>query len=216
MKHIALRPDDALLIVDVQNDFLPGGALAVADGDAVVPALNHCIALFAAQSLPIIASRDWHPAAHCSFQAQGGSWPPHCIADTAGAAFAAALQLPSSAQVVSKAASADTDAYSAFAGTGLAAQLQAWGVRRLVVGGLATDYCVLNSVLDALALDLQVVLLVDAVRAVDLGAGDGARAIARMAEQGAVLAKVDALMAPMTSSTAAATATADAPATSAF
>lgn len=178
---------DALLIVDVQNDFLPGGSLAVPEGDAVIAPLNAAIDAFARRSLPIIASRDWHPANHGSFKPQGGIWPPHCIAGSRGAEFAAGLRIPEAALVVSKAMRPEVDAYSAFDGTQLADELRKMGVTRLVVGGLATDYCVLASVRDALALGLDVVLLTDAIRAVDVRPGDGRAAIEKMAEDGALL-----------------------------
>jgi nicotinamidase/pyrazinamidase len=183
-----LRPNatDALLIVDVQNDFLPGGTLAVPGGDAVIPVLNSTIALFTRLSLPIFATRDWHPADHCSFRAQGGPWPPHCIAGSSGAAFPAALRLPDSTVVLSKATDPRQDAYSGFEGTALASLLRARGVQRLFVGGLATDYCVLNTVLDGLKQGFRVVLMVDAIRAVELHAGDGYRAIEAMTVAGAV------------------------------
>lgn len=186
-----LRPNatDALLIVDVQNDFLPGGTLAVPGGDAVIPVLNSTIALFTGLSLPIFATRDWHPADHCSFRAQGGPWPPHCIAGSSGAAFPAALRLPDSTVVLSKAMTPEQDAYSGFEGTALASLLRARGVQRLFVGGLATDYCVLNTVLDGLKQGFRVVLLVDAIRAVELHAGDGDKAIEKMTGAGAVAAR---------------------------
>lgn len=177
---------DALVIVDVQNDFLPGGSLAVPHGDRVVEPLNRWIAAFSAAALPIFATRDWHPADHCSFAAQGGPWPPHCVAGTPGAVFANTLELPSDAVIVSKATRKESDAYSGFAGTDLHAQLQRTGVRRLFVGGLATDYCVLNTVKDALALGYMVVLLRAAIRAVDVQPGDGERALAEMAAAGAI------------------------------
>ena len=185
-----LVPDvgDALLVVDVQNDFLPGGNLAVPRGDEVVPVLNRCIALFSGKKLPTYASRDWHPANHCSFRAQGGPWPPHCMADTHGAEFAANLELPADAVIISKADTPEKDAYSAFGGTDLGLCLKAVGVRRLFVGGLATDYCVLNTVKDALALGYAVVLLTDAVRAVEVTPGDGERALAEMLRLGAQFA----------------------------
>jgi nicotinamidase/pyrazinamidase len=176
---------DALLIVDVQNDFLPGGNLAVTNGDEVVPVLNRYLQIFAAQKLPVYATRDWHPQQHCSFRAQGGPWPPHCVADTRGAQFAAALQLPPSAVVISKATSAEQDAYSGFEGTDLDNRLRAANITRLYIGGLATDYCVLNTVRDALKLGYQVSLLADAIRAVDVQAGDGQRAEAEMTGLGA-------------------------------
>jgi nicotinamidase/pyrazinamidase len=187
MHQISLTRNDALLLVDIQNDFLPGGSLAVPDGDAVLEPANRLIALYRDDGLPVYASRDWHPPEHSSFRAQGGPWPPHCVAHTHGAAFADALALPEDAVIVSKATTRGEDAYSAFRDTSLAERLRAHGVDRLAVCGLATDYCVLNSVNDALALGFRVLLVVDAIRAVDLHAGDGERAIARMVQAGAVL-----------------------------
>ncbi|HWW70509.1 MAG TPA: isochorismatase family protein [Duganella sp.] len=177
---------DALLIVDVQNDFLPGGSLAVPAGDAILPALNAAIAVFTKQALPIIATRDWHPVNHCSFKSQGGQWPAHCVAGSEGAAFGAGLRIPNTTMVVSKATEPGADAYSGFDGTSLATRLGSMEVKRLFVGGLATDYCVLETVCDALKLGLGVVLLLDAIRPVDLRAGDGKAAIEKMAALGAV------------------------------
>lgn len=185
MSAIVLGEGDALLIVDLQVDFLPGGQLGVPRGDQVLGPVNRLIAAFATRGLPIVASRDWHPELHCSFAAQGGPWPPHCVAGSAGAAFADAMRLPPDALVVSKADSVDQDAYSAFNGTGLAETLHARGVRRLVVCGLATDYCVLNTVLDGIAAGFRVLVVPDAMRAVDVAPGDGERAMARMLAQGA-------------------------------
>jgi nicotinamidase/pyrazinamidase len=182
---IRLQGGDALIAVDVQNDFLPGGSLAVPEGDAVVPALNRYVAAFAARALPVFATRDWHPANHCSFKAQGGIWPPHCVAGTRGAEFAPGLVLPEAAVVISKAATPEADSYSGFGGTDLAARLHAGGATRLFIGGLATDYCVLNTVRDALAGGFEVRLLADAIRAVDVKAGDGARALGKMRQLGA-------------------------------
>lgn len=183
----ALQSDDALLVVDVQRDFLPGGALAVPDGDAVVAPLSVWIRRFVAAGRPVFATRDWHPADHCSFAPQGGPWPPHCIAASPGAELAPGLELPvAAASIVSKATQRAADAYSGFEGTDLDARLRASGVRRLFVGGLATDYCVLNTVQDALRLGYRVVLLVDCIRAVDVQAGDGARAMVAMLAAGAV------------------------------
>jgi nicotinamidase/pyrazinamidase len=190
MSPLAIEPPragDALVIVDVQRDFVPGGALAVRDGDAVVPVLSGCALAFAEAGLPIYASRDWHPADHCSFRAKGGPWPPHCVANTRGAEFADLLVLPPGTHVVSKGTRPDADAYSAFDHTNLAVPLGASGVRRLWVGGLATDYCVRASVLDALAAGFEVIVLTDAVRAVDVQRGDGARALDEMTRAGARL-----------------------------
>lgn len=177
---------DALVVVHVQRDFLPGGSLAVPHGDEVIAPLNLCLALFAGRGLPVVATRDWHPADHCSFSAFGGPWPPHCIAGTTGAAFAAGLALPPETLISSQAVTAEREAYSGFQDTELDRLLRERGVARLFVGGLATDYCVLNTVKDALRLGYRVVLLLDTVRAVDVSPGDGERAVAEMARLGAV------------------------------
>jgi len=176
---------DALIIVDVQNDFLPGGALAVPGGDAVVPALNRYVEGFDHRGLPVFATRDWHPRAHCSFRERGGPWPPHCIAGTPGAEIAPGLNLPQGARLISKATRAEADAYSGFQGTDLASQLRQLHCTRVFIGGLATDYCVRASALDALAEGFEVVVLEDAVRAVDVHPGDGRRALEEMLSRGA-------------------------------
>ncbi len=180
-----LQPGDALVIVDVQNDFLPGGRLAVPEGDAVVPPLNAWIRQFQQAGLPVVATRDWHPADHCSFQAQGGPWPPHCVAGSTGAEFAPGLKLPDDVIVVSKATTPDKDAYSGFEGTDLAERLRNLGVKRLFVGGLATDYCVLNTVLDALKNGFETWVITDAIRAVNVNPDDGDKALERMRQAGA-------------------------------
>jgi nicotinamidase/pyrazinamidase len=184
----AIRPraGDALILVDVQLDFLPGGSLAVPRGDEVVPALNRYIAVFRGLTFPVVATRDWHPPDHCSFKARGGLWPPHCVAGSDGARFAPLLDLPCEARIVSKAMAPDKDAYSGFEGTDLDEWLKHAGASRLFVGGLATDYCVLNTVRDALRLGYATFLLLDAVRAVDVAPGDGARAIDEMRRLGAI------------------------------
>lgn len=176
---------DALLVTDIQNDFLPGGSLAVQRGDEVVPLLNRYIDIFVARKLPVFATRDWHPAHHCSFREQGGPWPPHCVAGTRGAEFAAALLLPLTAVIISKATTPEQDAYSSFLGTDLQRKLRDAGVKRLFIGGLTTDYCILNSTRDALQHGFQVFVLADAIRAVDVQPGDGARAVEEMVRQGA-------------------------------
>jgi nicotinamidase/pyrazinamidase len=184
---------DALLVVDVQNDFLPGGNLGVKDGDAVVPVLNRYIAAFAARGLPIFFTRDWHPQEHCSFQTRGGPWPAHCVAGTDGADFAPDLARPEGAIVVSKAATPKSDAYSGFEGTELASELRKRGVKRVYVGGLATDYCVLNTVKDAVGHGFEVYLLGDAIRAVNVQPDDGANAVAEMRRLGAEMIDLDML-----------------------
>jgi nicotinamidase/pyrazinamidase len=187
---VKLGRKDALIVVDVQNDFLPGGSLAVPCGGAVVPVLNRYISTFTARGLPVFATRDWHPSDHCSFLERDGPWPPHCIAGSPGAAFALGLELPLDASVISKAVTSEADAYSGFQATDLDDRLQALGVERVFVGGLATDYCVLNTVKDARRLGYQTFLLDDAVRAVDVNPGDGARARETMLAAGAVPIRV--------------------------
>jgi nicotinamidase/pyrazinamidase len=144
-----LRAGDALLLVDVQNDFCPGGALPIPEGDRVVPVLNEWISAAASAGAPVYASRDWHPVGHPSFESEGGKWPVHCLQDTPGAAFHPALKLPPQVVVVTKGTRFDQDQYSAFDQTGLQERLRKDGVRRLWMGGLAQDVCVCASVLDA-------------------------------------------------------------------
>jgi len=151
----------ALIIVDVQNDFLPGGALGITDGDAVVAPL---IAATEGADL-IVASRDYHPKDHVSFKAQGGPWPEHCVAGTEGAELVKFIE-DTADVIVDKATEADKDAYSAFQGTGLAAYLKEAGITHVKVGGLATDYCVKATVLDALAAGFDTTVLVEASRPV--------------------------------------------------
>ena len=160
------RDGDALLLVDVQNDFLPGGALAVPEGDTVLPVLNRWIEAAERAGVPVIATRDWHPSDHVSFEAQGGPWPPHCVAGTEGAAFHPDLALPEDALVVSKATEPGAEAYSGFDGTDLAGMLQTLGVRRVWIGGLATDYCVRASALDAAQAGFDVALVPDGHRGI--------------------------------------------------
>jgi nicotinamidase/pyrazinamidase len=180
---------DALIVTDVQNDFLPGGSLAVEGGEQVIGPLNACIALFTEKGLPIFATRDWHPPDHCSFVEQGGPWPPHCVAESPGAAFPADLAISEEAVVISKAQTPEKEAYSSFEGTDLHQRLANLGVKRLFIGGLTTDYCVLTSVLDALKLGYEAYLLTDAIRAVNAHPGDGEQALERMRTAGAITIK---------------------------
>jgi nicotinamidase/pyrazinamidase len=180
----------ALLIVDVQNDFCPGGALPVPEGDRVVPVLNAYAERFARAGQPVFASRDWHPEVTKHFKAQGGPWPPHCVAESRGAAFHPQLKLPREASVLTKGTDPEDDGYSAFEaadpqGRNLAGALQQQHVESLYVGGLATEYCVRASVLDGLKNGLDVVVLLDAVRGIDVQAGDVARALDEMLRAGA-------------------------------
>jgi nicotinamidase/pyrazinamidase len=161
-----LGPQDALIIVDVQPDFCPGGALPILGGDDVVPVLNKWIDRAVDGGALIIASRDWHPATHMSFRDEGGPWPPHCLQDTPGAAFHPDLRLPSSVWKVTKGTRFDRDQYSAFDETGLAEALRARGIRRLWIGGLALDVCVKATALDALGAGFETHLIRSATRPV--------------------------------------------------
>lgn len=181
----ALRTGDALLVVDVQNDFCPGGALPVEEGDRVVPVLNRWLRAARERGIPVYASRDWHPLGHPSFAEAGGPWPVHCVQDTHGAAFHTELELPDDAVLVAKGVRFDVDQYSAFHETGLADRLRRDGVSRLFVAGLALDVCVRATVLDALRAGLEVRVLVDATRPV--AEEDGRSALQEMEAAGAFL-----------------------------
>ncbi len=180
-----LQHGDALLIVDVQNDFLPDGALPVPSGDRVIPPLNRCIEKFQRRRLQVIATRDWHPKDHCSFDWRGGHWPPHCVQGTEGAQLAGGLNLPADCWLVDKATDPERDAFSGFAVEAFDRELRRRGIGRLIVAGLATEYCVRDTVLDALHHGFRVVVLRDAIRPIDVTAGDGEKAIREMAAAGA-------------------------------
>jgi nicotinamidase/pyrazinamidase len=186
--ELGLTSGDAFLVIDVQRDFLPGGSLAIPDADAIIAPLNEYIAAFDRRDLPIILTRDWHPQNHCSFHSAGGPWPAHCVQGTDGACWPERLAIVPSARIVSKATHPQKDAYSAFAGTSLPALLRTLHIHRLFVAGLATDYCVRETVLDARAHGFDVVLLSDAMRAVNARPTDEAKAMADMQEAGAMLA----------------------------
>ena len=179
--HTAKR---ALIVVDVQNDFCPGGSLAVERGDEVVAPLNRLIKEFLARGEPVFKSRDWHPARTKHFAAYGGTWPVHCVQNTRGAEFHPELLDDPRIQIISK-GTGDEDSYSAFDGTDLADLLRERGVTEVFVGGLATDYCVKNTVLDALREGFKVKALTEAMRAVNLQPGDDARALEEMRRAGA-------------------------------
>jgi nicotinamidase/pyrazinamidase len=169
---------DALLIVDVQIDFCPGGALPIHHGDLVIPVINRWIEKFNEQGLPVYASRDWHPKGHLSFKAEGGRWPPHCIQDTQGAAFHPDLKLPAAAVIVTKGVRFDQDQNSAFDQTGLETHLRRKKTVRLFVAGLALDVCVLATAIDARRAGMEVILILEGTRPVT--DPDGAEALARM------------------------------------
>ena len=178
---------DALIVVDVQYDFCPGGALPIAEGDKVVPVLNEWIAAAEAAGVPVFASRDWHPPNHISFRPRGGPWPPHCIQGTPGAEFHRDLKLPRHTEIISKAGTPDLESYSAFGGTDLAAKLRRHGIQRLWIGGLAQDYCIRETTLDALKEGFEVHVIVDATRAVNVNPQDGRHALQAIREAGAIL-----------------------------
>jgi len=182
-----LRKNDALVIVDVQNDFCAGGSLATADGEEVAATLSTVARQFSQKNLRIFATQDWHPEGHSSFQAQGGPWPQHCVEDSAGAAFHPNLRLPVGSSIVRKGSDTNVDAYSGFLDSNLEELLRAAEAKRLVVGGIATEYCVLNTVLDARKLGFDTYVLKDAIAAVNVEEGDGAAAIKKMEDAGATL-----------------------------
>lgn len=183
---------DAVLLVDPQNDFCPGGSLPVAEGDQVMPVLSAWAASAASAGIPVFVSRDWHPPRTSHFREQGGVWPPHCVQHTPGATFHESLRLPPGAVVVSKGMGETEDAYSAFQardenGTMLADLLRERGVEHLYVMGLATDYCVKASTLGGIEAGFRVTVVQPGCRAVDLQPGDGRAALAAMQTAGAAL-----------------------------
>src|SRR2546428_12556977 len=175
----------ALIVVDVQNDFCPGGTLAVKAGDKIIPPLNALVETFTASNLPVFFTRDWHPPDHCSFKENGGPWPSHCVRNSKGAEFHPDLRVPARALVVGKATEPNKEAYSGFQGTDLSSILKKMGVTELFIGGLATDYCVKNTVGDALREGFLVNVLTDCVMGVNLKRNDSASALKWMKARGA-------------------------------
>ena len=196
---MALQPHSALLVVDMQRDFMPGGALPVPEGDAIVPKVNAYIAQFRMAGAPVFASRDWHPPETIHLQAQGGPWPPHCVQGTPGAAFHPDLKLPEDAVVVSKGMDPEEDAYSAFQARSLEENrdlddyLRAHGVEHLYVLGLALDYCVKWSALDAVRAGLRVTVLIDATRAVNVAPHDAEETVEALVRAGVGLETIETL-----------------------
>ena len=176
----------ALIVVDVQNDFCPGGALAVQEGDQVVPVFNRYIEVFERSGAPIYACRDWHPKNHSSFKKEGGPWPPHCVQETEGARFHPGLKLPANSMIISKGWHREDDSYSEFERTNLELYLKRQRIESVFIGGLATDYCVKNTVLDACRLGFQTYLLLDAIHGMDVKKGDSQKAIEEMKKAGAI------------------------------
>jgi nicotinamidase/pyrazinamidase len=180
-------PHDALIVVDVQRDFCPGGALPIPDGHAVVPVINRWIDAADLAGVPVFCSRDWHPPGHMSFREQGGPWPEHCVQNTEGAGFHPDLRPSAVNRIVTKGDRTDRDQYSAFDGTGLGAELGRAGVRRVWVAGLAEDVCVRATVLDALAQGFEVRLIGGGTRPVTDEGGQAARHQLRQAGAGVEL-----------------------------
>jgi nicotinamidase/pyrazinamidase len=193
-----MEKGSALLIEDVQNDFCSGGALAVPGGDEVVPVLNRYIEIFLGKGLPVYASRDWHPGHSSHFSTHGGIWPVHCVQGSEGARFHPGLRLPDDVVIISKGMDPEEDGFSSFEavcdkGQTFSESLVERGVRHICIGGLATDYCVKYTVLEALTLGFSVTLLIDAVRGVDLKPGDSEAAIREMVLAGAEIACLECL-----------------------
>ena len=182
---IEMSKTDALIVVDVQNDFCTGGKLAIKGGEQVVPVLNRWIRKAVSQNAKVIASRDWHPGEHVSFDTQSGPWPVHCVQDTTGAAFRTDLALPAQTTVVTKGVRLDKDQNSAFDDTGLAAFLEKRGIKRVFVGGLALDVCVLATALDAQKAGFEVVLLNEATLPVD--GEEGKKAVEKVKKAGGII-----------------------------
>ncbi len=180
----------ALIVVDIQKDFLPGGNLAVPDGDKIIPIVNEYIQKFEEAGGLIVATRDWHPVDHISFKERGGPWPPHCIQNTDGAKFHDDLKLPENTVIISKADEPDKEAYSGFQGTELQNLLKEKGIDSVFVCGLATEYCVKNTVLDAIKLGFKTHILADAIKGIDANPGDSEKAIEEMKSEGAEIVNI--------------------------
>ncbi|WP_456464824.1 bifunctional nicotinamidase/pyrazinamidase [Persephonella sp.] len=186
--RLKVTDTDALIVVDMQNDFMPGGALPVPDGDKIVPVLNRYIQIFSDSGNPVFFTRDWHPEDHISFKGHGGIWPVHCVQDTEGAEFHPDLIIPADNKfIISKGTSKDFDAYSGFQGTVLNDLLKERGIKRLFIGGVATDYCVFNTALGGINLGFQVFVLLDGIKGVDVNEGDSKKALNKLLEKGASL-----------------------------
>jgi len=180
-----LERTDALIIVDVQNCFCPGGELPVKEGDKIIPTINKYIHKFQKAGAKIYATRDWHPPDHKSFKDYGGIWPPHCLKGSKGAEFRSDLKLPEETTVISTGDKPSLDGYSGFDHTNLERKLKGDGIDRVFVGGLATDYCVKYTVLDAVEKSFEAILLTDAIKGVNRKPGDAERAIGEMLNKGA-------------------------------
>ncbi len=182
---------DALIVVDMQEDFMPWGSLPVPNADKIIPRINEYISLFSSRGATIVATRDWHPSNHLSFKENGGIWPRHCVQGTKGAEFVKGLNLPDGTIIVSKATEPDKEAYSGFQGTDLAEELQRRGINRVFICGVATEYCVKNTALDAVKLGFQTFLLEDAIMGVEVNPGDIQKALEEMRRAGVKFASIN-------------------------
>lgn len=190
--EIKLQSGDVLIITDMQNCFLPGGSLPVTRGDSIIGPLNSALDMFAVCGLPVIFTRDWHPPDHCSFQVKGGPWPVHCVRGTDDAAFSSRIHIPANPSVISKAVDPDKEQYSAYfghdeAGRTMAENLRSLKTQRIFIGGVATEYCVFNTVVDMLKDGYNVYVLEDGVKPVEVNPGDGQNALDQMERRGARL-----------------------------
>jgi len=195
----------ALIVVDIQRDFCPGGALPVTDGDKIIPAVNELVRAFEKASLPVFFTRDWHPKNHTSFKAYGGPWPPHCVRNTPGASFHPSLAVPKGADVIDKGILQADDAYSGFEGTDLAHRLHSLHVKQIYVAGLATDYCVKNTVVDGAVKGFETYVVSDCVKGVNLKPTDSATALKVMLSRGARKVTSDHLLKSLSGPTAVST-----------
>ena len=187
---LQITSQDALIVVDMQKDFMPGGALPVPKADEILPRVNRYVRTFEEHTRPIIFTRDWHPKNHLSFVSQGGLWPPHCVQNSEGAKFAEGLYMPKDFRfVISKGTSPDFDAYSGFEGTILHDLLKERGIRRVFVCGVATDYCVKNTALGALYLGYTTFVLEDAIQGVLPTTTQ--EAVEEMMQKGAIFMKIE-------------------------
>jgi nicotinamidase/pyrazinamidase len=193
MGKMTLEDGNALIIANMQRDFLSGDILDIPDGGTIIPVVNRYLAAWSTHALPIFLSRCWHPPDHCSFQAQGGPWPPHCVADTPGAEFAPELRVPASAIVVSKATTRDAASPSAFVGTDLDTQLRRHGTTQIFIGGLGTAHGVVDTVRDAIEHGYETLVLRDAIRVATGTSDDGADAEQTMRALGVQLISVEML-----------------------
>ena len=192
--------DSALIVTDVQIDFCPGGALQVKDGDKIIPVLNKYIEIFEKEGLPVYYTRDWHPSNHCSFIGNGGIWPLHCLQGSKGAEFHPELKITSNACMIYKATNPEKEAYSTFEHTDLHENLKKQKIHMLYIGGLATDYCIKNSVIDACHLGYKVFVLMDGIKGVEVNPGESARALRMMKDVGSTFLQLNSLAEPAASS----------------